>query len=56
VGCRWPAGAGAGAGAGEVEATLHTAVCNRKVTLTAAQKAIATDWTTALANLGLGGS
>ncbi|WP_330342254.1 hypothetical protein [Streptomyces sp. NBC_00557] len=31
-----------------VEAQLHTAVCTGKLTLAAAQKAIATDWTTAL--------
>jgi hypothetical protein len=37
-----------------VETKLHTAVCARKVTLAAAQKAIATDWTTALNTLGIG--
>ncbi|MFE2520965.1 hypothetical protein ACFXG9_37855 [Streptomyces mirabilis] len=37
-----------------VETKLHTAVCAGKVTLTAAQKAIVTDWTTALSTLGLG--
>ena len=37
-----------------VETKLHTAVCAGKVTLTAAQKAIVTDWTTALSSLGLG--
>ncbi|MFI7406565.1 hypothetical protein ACIBW9_39905 [Streptomyces sp. NPDC049541] len=37
-----------------VETKLHTAVCSGKVTLAAAQKAIATDWTTALQSLGLG--
>ncbi|MCX5356962.1 hypothetical protein OG901_57395 [Streptomyces mirabilis] len=37
-----------------VETKLHTAVCSGKVTLTAAQKAIVTDWTTALSTLGLG--
>ncbi|MFB8137866.1 hypothetical protein [Streptomyces mirabilis] len=37
-----------------VETKLHTAVCAGKVSLTAAQKAIVTDWTTALSTLGLG--
>ncbi|KPI14623.1 hypothetical protein OK006_3319 [Actinobacteria bacterium OK006] len=37
-----------------VETKLHTAVCAGKVSLTAAQKAIVTDWTTALSILGLG--
>lgn len=37
-----------------VETKLHTAVCSGKVTLGAAQKAIVTDWTTALSTLGLG--
>ena len=37
-----------------VETKLHTAVCAGKVSLTAAQKAIVTDWTTALSSLGLG--
>ncbi|MGC9664961.1 hypothetical protein ACNTMW_00185 [Planosporangium sp. 12N6] len=36
-----------------VENALNRAVCAHKVTLVAAQKAIATDWTTALATLGL---
>lgn len=36
-----------------VETKLHTAVCSGKVTLAAAQQAIANDWTTALAKLGL---
>ncbi|GAA4111309.1 hypothetical protein [Streptomyces hundungensis] len=36
-----------------VESKLHTAVCSGKVQLAAAQKAIATDWTTALVTLGL---
>ncbi|MFJ5035700.1 hypothetical protein ACIQB5_48700 [Streptomyces sp. NPDC088560] len=36
-----------------VETKLHTAVCSGKVTLAAAQNAIATDWTTALQSLGL---
>jgi hypothetical protein len=51
-----PTGSGPNNNKDKVETTLHTAVCNHKATLTAAQKAIATDWTTALANLGLGGS
>ncbi|MFF3137658.1 hypothetical protein [Streptomyces mirabilis] len=37
-----------------VETKLHTAVCAGKVTLAAAQRAIATDWTTALSSLHLG--
>lgn len=37
-----------------VETKLHTAVCAGKFSLTAAQKAIVTDWTTALSTLGLG--
>ncbi|MFF2133704.1 hypothetical protein ACFVW1_52025 [Streptomyces olivochromogenes] len=37
-----------------VETKLHTAVCTGKVTLAAAQKAIVTDWSTALSKLGLG--
>jgi hypothetical protein len=36
-----------------VENRLHKAVCAGTVTLTAAQNAIATDWTTALARLGI---
>lgn len=36
-----------------VENALNRAVCSHKVTLAAAQTAIATDWTTALAKLGL---
>ncbi|MFG3207754.1 hypothetical protein [Streptomyces sp. NPDC048192] len=36
-----------------VEAQLHTAVCAGRITLAAAQKAIATDWTTALQKLGV---
>lgn len=36
-----------------VENALNKAVCSNQVTLAAAQKAIATDWTTALARLGL---
>jgi hypothetical protein len=35
-----------------VENQLHALVCSRKVTLVAAQQAIATNWTTALAVLG----
>ncbi|MEV6008915.1 hypothetical protein AB0M29_19120 [Streptomyces sp. NPDC051976] len=55
-----PADPGHKAGAGvnnlkdPVETKLHTAVCNGKITLAQAQKAIVTDWTTALASLGLG--
>jgi hypothetical protein len=37
-----------------VETKLHTAVCAGQVSLEAAQKAIVTDWTTALSALGLG--
>jgi hypothetical protein len=37
-----------------VETKLHTAVCAGKVTLAAAQRAIVTDWTTALSILNLG--
>jgi hypothetical protein len=37
-----------------VENALHKAVCAHKVTLAAAQNAIATDWTTALAVTGVG--
>ncbi|MEU1286382.1 hypothetical protein [Kitasatospora sp. NPDC005856] len=36
-----------------VETHLHTAICKGQVTLTAAQQAIATDWTTAEAELAL---
>ncbi|MFE4975926.1 hypothetical protein ACFRAR_27955 [Kitasatospora sp. NPDC056651] len=36
-----------------VETHLHTAICKGQVTLTAAQQAIATDWTTAEAKLGI---
>ncbi|MFB7667116.1 hypothetical protein ACFC1R_24760 [Kitasatospora sp. NPDC056138] len=36
-----------------VETHLHTAICKGKVTLAAAQQAIATDWTTAEAKLGI---
>lgn len=37
-----------------VENALHKAVCDHKVTLAAAQQAIATNWTTALAVTGAG--
>ncbi|HEY1156589.1 MAG TPA: hypothetical protein VGE95_09905 [Arthrobacter sp.] len=37
-----------------VETKLHTAVCSGQVKLAAAQKAIVTDWTTALTVLHLG--
>ena len=37
-----------------VETKLHTAVCAGQVTLAAAQRAIVTDWTTALTRLGVG--
>jgi hypothetical protein len=37
-----------------VETKLHTAVCKGQVTLSAAQQAIVTDWTTALTVLHLG--
>lgn len=36
-----------------VEDALHSAVCDGKVTLRAAQNAIVTNWTTALSSLGL---
>ncbi|GAA2229193.1 MULTISPECIES: hypothetical protein [Kitasatospora] len=36
-----------------VETHLHTAICKGKVTLAAAQQAIATDWTTAETKLGI---
>ncbi|MEU6971229.1 hypothetical protein ACIGXI_35305 [Kitasatospora aureofaciens] len=36
-----------------VETHLHTAICKGQVTLTAAQQAIATDWTTAEVKLGI---
>ncbi|MGW2965121.1 hypothetical protein ACWDGI_42680 [Streptomyces sp. NPDC001220] len=36
-----------------VETRLHTAVCAGKITLAQAQRAIVTDWTTALATLGI---
>jgi hypothetical protein len=37
-----------------VENKIHTAICNRTVTLDAARHAIATNWTTALSVLGIG--
>ncbi len=36
-----------------METKLHTAVCGGKVTLVAAQQAVASEWTTALSKLGL---
>jgi hypothetical protein len=39
----------------KVENALHDAVCSGKVTLAAAQQAIASDWTTAEQRLGVGG-
>ncbi|MFC4955572.1 hypothetical protein ACFPFX_04590 [Streptomyces mauvecolor] len=36
-----------------VEAKGHAAICSGKITLAAAQEAITTDWTTALAKLGV---
>src|SRR5262249_3708716 len=47
------AGAGVNNLKDPVETKLHTAVCNGKITLSQAQLAIATDWTTALSRLGL---
>ncbi|WP_406502907.1 hypothetical protein [Streptomyces sp. NBC_00212] len=47
------AGAGPNNPKDSVESKLHTAICSGKVPLAAAQKAIATDWTTALATLSL---
>jgi hypothetical protein len=38
----------------KVENDLHAALCSGKITLAAAQRAIATDWTTAEHQLGLG--
>ncbi|WP_127356145.1 hypothetical protein [Actinacidiphila soli] len=46
-------GAGPNNNKDKVENRLHTAVCNHQVTLTAAQQAIATDWTTAETVLGI---
>jgi hypothetical protein len=37
----------------KTETHLHTAVCKGQVTLAAAQQAIASDWTTAEAKLGI---
>ncbi|SEO98529.1 hypothetical protein [Actinacidiphila rubida] len=48
------AGAGVNNAKDPVETKLHTAVCNGKITLAQAQQAIITDWSTALAQLGLG--
>jgi hypothetical protein len=39
----------------KVENALHRALCAHKITLAAAQQAIATDWTTALRVTGAGG-
>ncbi|MFK4298095.1 hypothetical protein ABH924_003253 [Arthrobacter sp. GAS37] len=36
-----------------MENTLHTAICAHKVTLSAAQNAIAHNWVTAVKDLGL---
>ncbi|MFF5303480.1 hypothetical protein ACFY5F_29405 [Streptomyces sp. NPDC013161] len=47
-------GAGVNNAKDPVETKLHTAVCKGTVTLAAAQKAIVTDWTTALSRLGIG--
>ncbi|MEU1624693.1 hypothetical protein ABZ746_04970 [Streptomyces sp. NPDC020096] len=52
----WPEpryGSGNAGSKDQVENKLKRAVCNGTVTLDAARGAIATDWTTALANLGL---
>jgi hypothetical protein len=38
----------------KVENKLHSAICSGSVSLADAQKAIVTDWTTALSSLGLG--
>lgn len=46
-------GAGPNNDKDKVESVLHSAVCNGRVTLAAAQRAIASDWTTAEAALGL---
>jgi hypothetical protein len=46
------AGAGPNNPKDGVESKLHTAICSGKVKLAAAQQAIATDWTTALATVG----
>ncbi|GAA1253887.1 hypothetical protein GCM10009665_50700 [Kitasatospora nipponensis] len=47
-------GGGTSSGKDSVENALKRAVCARTVNLSAAQNAIATDWTTALSVLGLG--
>lgn len=47
------AGAGPNNPKDAVETRLHTAVCSHQVTLSAAQQAVATDWATAEAKLGL---
>lgn len=49
----WPELANAASGKDAVETALTLAVCSHQVTLAAAQSAIATDWTTAEAVLGL---
>lgn len=48
-------GSGPGNDKDSVENTLHSAVCDHKATLAAAQRAIAGDWTTAEATLHLKG-
>ncbi|SEO01294.1 hypothetical protein SAMN05216267_101589 [Actinacidiphila rubida] len=47
------AGSGPNNDKDKIENRLHTAVCAHTVTLARAQSAIAIDWTTALASLGL---
>lgn len=47
------AGAGPNNPKDAVETHLHTAICHGTVTLTTAQHAIATDWTTAESVLGI---
>jgi hypothetical protein len=39
----------------KIENDLHRAVCSHRITLAAARTAIASDWTTAEARLGLSG-
>ncbi|UXY25129.1 hypothetical protein [Streptomyces sp. HUAS TT20] len=46
-------GAGPNNDKDKVEARLHTAICSGRVTLASVQKAIATNWVTAEAKLGL---
>ncbi|WP_438827975.1 hypothetical protein [Streptomyces tropicalis] len=46
-------GSGANNDKDKVETHLHTAICSGRVTLAAAQKAIATNWVSAEAKLGL---